>query len=263
MFLEVGALDRMDGMEILTTPLVDASPLLQDPPRLQALARRDGFLWLPGLLPAACVLALRDAVVEFAQESGWLQDGAAKPGKRIGYYQDPDWVNLQIHVQNKPEMWAAGDHPAIHEALYAAEGRSSYLNLSTANTCRVFSPHPDMATQPHQDAHYFRLIADFWTVWVPLGDCPLQLGPLALAAGSHHGGMLDHTGHGIVDGGVQMPPDTVWSAGDLQCGDVILFRPLTVHRSLPNQSGTQLRISADFRYGFWEERGEVDWRHIK
>lgn len=258
--MEVGTVDWMDGMEILTRPLVDASPLLCDPEQLREVANRDGFLWLRGLLPAKTVLALRAAVEEFAQRTGWMEGGEAKAGKRIGCYQDPEWVNLQIHVQNRAEMWAVGDHTAVHEALRTLEGRSSYLNLSTANTCRVFSPHADMATQPHQDAHYFRLIADFWTVWIPLGDCPVELGPLALLAGSHRGGMLDHTGHGIVDGGVVMPADTVWSAGDLRCGDAILFRPLTVHRSLPNRSGTRLRMSADFRYGFWEQRAEVDWR---
>jgi len=34
----------------------------------------------------------------------------------------------------------------------------------------------------------------------------------------------------------------------------------TLHRSLPNRSGTRLRLSADFRYGFWNERATVDWR---
>jgi hypothetical protein len=66
------------------------------------------------------------------------------------------WMNqhqLQVHVQTCPEMWALGDSVAIHRALHLVESRSSYLCLSTANTCRVFSPHPDMATQPHQDAN--------------------------------------------------------------------------------------------------------------
>ncbi|MEZ5352961.1 MAG: phytanoyl-CoA dioxygenase family protein [Bryobacteraceae bacterium] len=251
---------------MITVPLEDASPLLADPPRLRAIADRDGFLYLRQLLPPDAVLALRAAAVEFAAATGWLDPAApdiearALPGKRIGYYQDPEWVNLQIHVQNRSEMWTLGDHIAIHRALHAVEGRSSYLYLSTANTCRVFSPHPDMATQPHQDAHYVRLMEGFWTVWIPLGDCPRELGPLALSAGSHRSGLRDHTGLGIVDGGVVLPENTVWSTGDLRCGDAILFRPLTLHRSLPNESGTHLRLSADFRYGFWDDSSEIDWR---
>jgi len=117
-----------------------------------------------------------------------------------------------------------------------------------------------MATQPHQDGHYVRMIADFWTAWVPLGDCPRPLGPLALLAGSHHGGLREHSGEGIVVGGVTVPDDAVWSTIDFRSGDVVLFRPHTVHCSLPNQSGDRLRLSADFRYGFWSEAEPADWR---
>ena len=74
----MGAVDRMDSVEILTRPLVDASPLLSDPAGLRELGDRDGFLWLRALLPVDTVLALRDAVEEFAQRTGWLEDGAVK-----------------------------------------------------------------------------------------------------------------------------------------------------------------------------------------
>ena len=73
-------------------------------------------------------------------------------------------------------------------------------------------------------------------------------------------GLLEHSGTGIVDGGVPVADDVVWSVADLSCGDAILFRPHTLHRSLPNRSGDRLRLSADFRYGFWEDAGPVDWR---
>lgn len=248
-------MDRVEGLDFSTVEFEDAAPHLGDQPRLREIARRDGFLFFRGLLQKDLVLALRDTVLDFARRTGWLE-----PGKRVGYYQDPDWVNLQVHVQNSAEMWALGDCIPIHRAIHAVEGRSSYLQLSTANTCRVFSPHPDMATQPHQDAFYVRMIADFWTAWIPLGDCPRELGPLALLAGSHTGGLREHRGHGIVDGGVTVDEDAVWSTTDYLCGDAVLFRPHTLHRSLPNRSANTLRLSADFRYGFWDEASAVDWR---
>jgi ectoine hydroxylase-related dioxygenase (phytanoyl-CoA dioxygenase family) len=189
-----------------------------------------------------------------------LDDARVAPGQRIGDYQDPRWVGLQAHVQARPEMWAMGDAVAIHRVLQLVDNRSSYLCLSTANTCRVFSPHPNMATRPHQDAHYVRVIEDFWTAWIPLGDCPRGLGPLALLAGSHLGGLQEHSGEGVATGGAAVPDDAVWSTTDFRCGDVIVFRPLTLHCSLPNRSGDRLRLSADFRYGFWDETAAVDWR---
>ena len=268
--MEVGAVARLDCMEgphdLKTRPLEDSMPLIEDAVQLRRRANRDGFLFLRGLLPSEAVSALRRVVLDYASQVGWLQPGAsvdeghAVHGKRIGYYQDPAWVNLQVHAMNGPEMWALGDAVAIHRVLNRVENRSSYLCLSTANTCRVLSPHTDLATQPHQDANYLRMLGDFWTVWIPLGDCPRELGPLALLAGSHHGGLLQHSGHGIVDGGVTVPDSEVWSTADFQCGDAVFFRPHTLHCSLPNCSGDRLRLSVDFRYGFWNESAEIDWR---
>jgi len=179
-------LARVDGMEGIdgcrTRPIEDSAPLIENPAQLRERASRDGFVFFRGLLPESVVLPLRHCVLDFASRIGWLDPGAgvsearAAHGKRIGYYQDPDWVNLQVHVQNRPEMWALGDSVAIHRALHALESRSSYLYLSTANTCRVFSPHPDMATQPHQDANYVRMIAEFWTAWIPPGGLPASAG---------------------------------------------------------------------------------------
>ena len=270
--MEVGAMARLDSMEgadlVRTRPFEDSMPLIEDPAQLRSRANRDGFLFFRGLVPDDAVLAMRRAVLDYASLAGWLDPGArldegrAAPGKRIGYYQDPEWVNLQVHVQNTPEMWALGDAIAIHRVLNRVENRSSYLCLSTANTCRVYSPHPDMATQPHQDANYIRMLGDFWTVWIPLGDCPCELGPLALLAGSHNGGLREHSGLGIVDGGVEVPNDATWSTTDFQRGDVVIFKPHTLHCSLPNRSGDCLRLSVDFRYGFWSEPAAVDWRAI-
>src|SRR5262245_44852276 len=166
----MGTLEGMDRVEAVSGRLVrefeDAAPYAGNPERLRELAERDGFLFVRGLVPEDLVAALRSRVLDYASRIGWLDarapvdEARATPAKRVGYYQDPDWVNLQVHVLTNPEMWAAGDCVAVHRVLHAVEGRSSYLNLSTANTCRVFSPHPDMATQPHQDAHYGRLMGD-------------------------------------------------------------------------------------------------------
>ena len=266
----MGTVAGVDGMEALDgfrlRSLEDSMPLIGNPEQLRQRASRDGFLFFHGLLRTDVVLPLRGCVLDYASRTGWLDptcpmsEARAVPGKRVGDHQDPEWVGLQVHVQNRPEMWALGDADAIHGALHAVDSRSSYLFLSTANICRVVSPHPDLVTQPHQDGHYVHVIADFWTAWIPLEDCPREMGPLALLAGSHLDGLREHSGEGVVDGGATVPDDAVWSTIDFQCGDLVLFRPHTLHRSLPNRSGDRLRMSVDFRYGFWSEATAVDWR---
>jgi len=244
---------------LLIERLEEAPRAIDEAPRLREMADRDGFLFLRGLVPPERVLRLRRVVLDYAREAAWLDAtqpldcARALPDKRVGYYQDPDWIQLQVRVQMSPEFWDIGDFVEIHRVLHAAAARSSFLYLSTANTCRVFSPHPDMATQPHQDAHYVRMIEQFWTAWIPLGDCPIELGPLAVLPGSYRQGLQPHAGEGIVEGGVEVPADAVWRTSDFCCGDVLLFNNFTLHRSLANRSGDRLRLSADFRYGFWRD----------
>ena len=61
-------------------------------------------------------------------------------------------------------------------------------------------------------------------------------------------------------GGPAGASDTVWSTIDFQCGDAVFFRRHTIHCSLPNVGGDRLRLSADFRYAFWSEPSQIDWR---
>jgi hypothetical protein len=127
-----------------TRPLEDSTPLIENPTQLRRQADRDGFVFFRGLVPDHLVLTLRRKILDYASLVGWLdpddeaREGHAAPGKRIGYYQDPEWVNLQVHVQNGSEIWALGEAATIQCALRAVESRSSCLCLSTANTCRVF-----------------------------------------------------------------------------------------------------------------------------
>jgi len=266
----MGTVARMDGLErvgaLRLRPLEDCGALLEQPEQLRLRAARDGFVYLGRLVPADLVRRLRHRVLEHAHRSGWLDPSApvsearAQAGRRVGHYQDPDWIDLQVQVNQAPEMWALGMAAEIHRALGAADGRSPSLTLSTANGCRVISPHPELATPPHQDAHFVHYIEDFWTAWIPLEDCPLELGPIALLAGSHLGGLAPHAAGTIGERCTGVPDDAVWSTTNFQCGDVVLFRPHTLHCSLENRSGDRLRLSADFRYGFWNGTAAVDWR---
>ncbi len=118
-----------------TRPLEDSTPLIENPTQLRRQADRDGFVFFRGLVPDHLVLALRRTILDYASLVGWLdpsdgvREGRAMPGKRIGYYQDPEWVNLQVHVQNRPEIWALGQAAAIRCALKAVDSQSSCLSL--------------------------------------------------------------------------------------------------------------------------------------
>jgi hypothetical protein len=251
----------MDGVEkiaaIRLCPLEDSTSLLDDPAALRVRADRDGFLFFRALIAAGDVLPLRDSVLDYAGRNGWLEttahasDSLALPAKRIGCYTDSDWIGLQAHVRNGSAIWDLGNTASISRALRAADPLGRWT-LSTAVICRVCSPHPDMATPPHTDAQYVHSMGDFWTAWIPLQDSPQELGPIALAAGSHLHAAPQHRTPAV--------DEIEWSTADFGVGDVVLFRARTLHRALPNRSGDRLRLSVDLRYGVWNETMEIDWR---
>jgi ectoine hydroxylase-related dioxygenase (phytanoyl-CoA dioxygenase family) len=251
----------MDGMDVLNgapvRPLEDATAFATDGGALQAAIERDGYLFIRGLIPPDRVARLRRLMLEHAQSVSWLDPASpidqarAREGMRVGDYQAADWMALQARVQTSEELWAVGDAPAVHHVLTSAFGRPSFLFLGM-NTCRAVSPHPELATRPHQDAHYVRMLGDFVTVWVPLGDCPMALGPLAVWPGSHRRGLRPHHGFGIIDGGVDPDPDDEpeWHTADFATGDALVLTRHVIHCALPNASRHTLRLSVDLRYGF-------------
>jgi len=250
---------RMDGLDVLTgaplRPLEDATAWLGDPTALRAAIERDGYLFVRGLVPRDCVTHLRRLILEHAQRVSWLdpiapiEQGRARCGVRVGDYQAADWMALQASAQTSAELWDVGDAPAVHRVLTTTFDRPSFLYLGM-NTCRVVSPHPELAARPHQDAHYVPTLGDFVTVWVPLGDCPIRLGPLAVWPGSHRSGLRPHHGVGIIHGGVEIDEEALWHTADFAIGDALVLTRNVIHRSLPNSSDHTLRLSVDLRYGF-------------
>ena len=41
---------------------------------------------------------------------------------------------------------------------------------------------PELATPPHQDAHYMKVEGPVWIAWVPLDECPVERGSQAAMA---------------------------------------------------------------------------------
>ena len=53
-------------------PFLDSSLVLGDMPELRARMARDGYLFLPGLMPRAPVAALQAEIGAIARDAGWL-----------------------------------------------------------------------------------------------------------------------------------------------------------------------------------------------
>jgi ectoine hydroxylase-related dioxygenase (phytanoyl-CoA dioxygenase family) len=233
--------------------LADSTPLLQDEAALRARGEREGVLFLRRLIEPRAVLDLRAEVLDVCRDVRWLAeegdplDARAQDGVGAGDPNDPTWTAFQCKVLTLPRFKALGVHPALLAALERLAGGP--VEAHAGDACRVMPPRrPDLTTRPHQDHFYLRGDARLWTAWIPLGDCPIGLGGLAVAPGSHRAGLLAHGPGFGGKAGVDVADDDVWVAGNYRCGDVVVFHSLTLHRALVNESADQLRLSADYRY---------------
>lgn len=241
----------MDRMEV--TALFDSTPLLGDPEALRARAEEDGYLWLRGVHSLQAIEALRHRVLAASERYGWLapdtdpHDAIARPGIEGLAFDDPQWIALQVEVYPSAELGAIRACSAVLETLRAL--LRSEVAPQQGDICRLLFPNaPHRATAAHQDGAFVGTERECWTVWSPLGDCPIALGPLAILPGSHRAGLVAHaTGAHAVLGATDVPQQG-WVASDLRAGDALMFHQLTLHAALPNLSPDRLRISVDCRY---------------
>lgn len=241
-----GALGR-DGPAWRPAPLLAAEP---EGSELRRRAEEDGFVYLPRLLGSPRLAPLCAVVEGALTERGWRVDGRSDPALRLGGWDDPRWLDFLAVVLASPACRALAAAPELLAVLRPILGGEPRLHVG--DVCRLVSPGAlDLATPPHQDAAYLPDALGVWTAWLPLGPCPLALGPLALLPGSHRHGLRPHA---VVRSGrdqligTAVPDEAPWRSGDLALGDVLLFSSLTVHRALPNRTADRLRVSVDFRY---------------
>lgn len=229
--------------DLCLTPLVETNALIEDEADLSVKAANDGYLFFRGVIDASMISALRARVIEYCEAVAWTK-GGDWAGVPVGNYKDEPWIGLQQAILPSREFAELIGQRVFAQIAKASVGEAEAIGA----VCRVFSPGSDQwTTPPHQDGHYLRDASSPWTVWVPLVDCPLELGGLALLPGSHRAGLLPHLGE-KGELGADIPQNARWAHSHYQAGDVVAFSCFTVHRALDNRTKDRLRISVDFRY---------------
>ena len=238
-------------------PLTPSTHLVGNPELLLKQLDEDGYLYLPGLLPAEDVLKVRADVTSALQAAGWLSPDhdadAAVPGpgaRRESAKGSPEYFVGYEAIQRQQSFHELAHHARILEVT--GQLLQDDVLVHPRKIARAGLPGDQrLATPPHQDFRLIQGTGDVLTVWLPLGDCPHDLGGLTVLAGSHRLGLLPvQTVEGV--GGVRVdidldPTDPRWQASPMGPGDVLLFHSLTVHGAKPNLTQT-MRLSCDFRY---------------
>ena len=248
--------------------LREANNLLGDRDALQARLEADGYLLIRGLHDPVTVRAARRFLLNKLDENEQLDraypllEGVPSEGKRGMFMggnkavtHQPDFLNL---VESREIMdFCEGffDAPVI---------TYDYKWLRVVE--------PGGFTGAHYDVVYMgRGTHQLVTCWTPIGDVPLDMGPLVILVGSHRFDVLKET-YGKMDVDRDHVTDSFsndpieladryggqWQTSSFEMGDVLIFGMFTMHGSLDNTSH-RFRLSTDTRYQRADEPVDERW----
>lgn len=237
-------------------PFRVSNDALDEPIELRRRMENEGYLFLRKFQDPGKLRDLRLKILErINSASDWMlpntkfSEGKVDPTKACT---EPDREYQDVYH----EVYKL---QPFHEIAHSSKVVSLIGNLVEAQVfphpqviTRLWFPNYSKHTTPfHQDFVHFQSNLQMFTVWTPLSDCPIELGPLAVVEGSHRvGEVVDH--HFSLGAGGQKVsgPESrgIPRCNDFELGDTLIFGCLMVHGALPNITEDQLRISLDNRY---------------
>ena len=212
-----------------------------------------GYVLIRGLLPHVDLNNVLGDVTQLLCRAGWLLPGF-DPLERIADISatcgdpDPSFKRTYQEIFNLESFHALPHHPALKHVMNMLVGEQVLIHPKPIG--RLIFPHCEsLVVHAHQDYRFMSGDTECFTVWIPLHDCPTDLGPLQILEGSHRFGPLNHDDANLhvpeIPTGAALEGD--WVGGQINAGDVLIFHSLTVHAASPNRSN-RLRISLDCRF---------------
>jgi ectoine hydroxylase-related dioxygenase (phytanoyl-CoA dioxygenase family) len=222
-----------------------------NPDAMQAEIASHGYVLIRGLLSRDYVDVLLGEIAQILYAAGWLlpeQDPRERMADNSAACGDPDpsFKRVYQEIFNLESFHALPHHPALKQAMRMLVGDQLLVHPKPIGRI-IFPDCERLVVRPHQDFRFMNGDPECFTVWIPLHDCPVDLGPLRVMEGSHRFGFQTHEQTFIpeIPEGKALGGD--WVGGQINAGDVLIFHSLTVHAASPNLSN-RLRISLDCRF---------------
>lgn len=245
-------------MPAMLPELTESNDILSDAEALQRRLESDGYLFFRRLLDVDQLLTLRREMLTTMQRGGWLvsdsdpMDGIADLNARTTEG-DAGYTDVYHEVYKGQAFHEIAHCRAVLDVLERVRGCP--MMPLPQKVARLWFPQMTEHTTPiHQDFVHFQGTYDNLTCWSPVGDCPRELGGLAVLRGSHKvDRVLDHH-FSLGAGSLYVDPDEhgevgdEWLTTDYLPGDTLVFPALTIHKALPNVTESRLRVSLDNRY---------------
>jgi ectoine hydroxylase-related dioxygenase (phytanoyl-CoA dioxygenase family) len=247
-------------------PMRDSTALLGDPDKLRAQFEQDGYVYLRGVLDRQKVMKLRGFYFGMFDQSYFADGTAPDDGIWSGSVpagQLPHGVaGHPAHtLVRSPEFEQFAAAPELEHLAQILLDSGQVLQLPR-QIVRHFNKGP-LSSRAHTDFDYMdKGSAHIITMWLPIGDCPVQSGGLTYLEGSHRiakeelqvlkSKRTDRPGDNRpishdLDWTAQQLGGRRWLYSDYKAGDVAIHSPHLVHASLDTQTDF-MRMSVDVRF---------------
>jgi ectoine hydroxylase-related dioxygenase (phytanoyl-CoA dioxygenase family) len=242
--------------------LRDSGDAVDDGTELRRRIAADGYLFFRNLLDPELVRALRRDILTAIGKAGWLapdrdiMEGIADVGRRCTEG-DQEYISPYCDVQ-RLESFHRFPHDATLVGVVERVLDSKTIPIPGHKARIWFPKFTDHTTPMHQDFVHYQGSLDTLTTWIPVGDCPIELGPLAVLEGSHKVRKVlpHHFALGAGNMAIDLESERArypqlsgrWVSADFRAGDALFFPANTIHRALPNVTDDRMRISLDNRY---------------
>lgn len=222
------------------------------PRELQDGLKSKGYVLVRGLIPQDAVRGVLTDVTHILSAARWLSP-VCDPLERISEgvaYGDPDPLFKRVYQQvfNLESFHALPHQPLLKDLMKMLVGDHVLVHPKPIGRL-IFPNCAGLQVRAHQDYEFMGGDPEFFTAWIPLHSCPVDMGPLRILEGSHRFGIQQHQRDNLHVPEIPIG-DAVgdeWAGGSVNAGDALIFHSLTVHAALPNIS-KQMRISLDCRF---------------
>ena len=245
-----------------------ANDIQEDTEALQARIEEDGYLLIRGFYDIETVLAARIDILEQLSEQGRLAVDTPLEQGVIGQESASAVLRNDVVVKMSNYLRVVNS-----ERILTFFERFLGGPVLTLDHKWPRAVSRGVSTGAHYDIVFMGAgTNELYTVWTPLDDISLEMGPLAFCPGSNRLDILRSTygtadaHNDLTDGHLSRDPHELidrlgvrWASTPFRAGDVMIFGMYFLHGSLDNVSD-RFRISTDNRYQLASE--PVDERHM-
>lgn len=226
--------------------------------------KKEGFVFIKNLFSKEEMLdLLRDIHLVFRnqfehRDFSFQKNGLLKSEDLFRFFLNykNDYINCMNLVQNLVLLHKYGSHDKLIQKLKEVGLKNPVFStdpLIFLNSKKTSTFFGNWKIPVHQDWRSIQGSLNSVVVWIPIVDCPIELGALQVIPGSHTDGLLpsedDEWYAHVKDSSYD---ENSFSSVPMEAGDALIFSTFLLHRSSTNTSN-EIRYSFQIRFNDFSE----------